>query len=172
MCVSVHLCVCVRLGETHGAAAQSRSVKLEWTPGPRLALIAFLSTSSSCIRVTFPLRGTFFSFIYLFILFSMAAQTCRLHPCSNFTEVALRGYLQKRSSTKGKFQQPSVLLTLASIHLWLCFALRQWIMDAPLFVRLFHYLPPPFARPPGPSDAIYHPRETLHPLQLENLMNK
>lgn len=43
-------CVCVC--GIH-CAALSRSVKLECTPGPRLALIAFLSTSSCCIRVTF-----------------------------------------------------------------------------------------------------------------------
>lgn len=60
-------CVCVWecIRDTHSAAL-SRSVKLEWTPGPRLALIAFLSTSSCCIRDTFPLWGGR-SLFYIFI---------------------------------------------------------------------------------------------------------
>ncbi len=188
VCVCVCVCVwereCIR--DTYGAAL-SRSVKPEWTPGPRLALIAFLSTSSCCIRVTFPLWGDVPSFIYLFILFSIPAQMHRLHPHSHFTEVVLQGSLQKlpkcscrglaAMERRGEFQQTisyqcSPSHTDTHTHLWLCFTFRQCIMEPPLFVRLFHYLPPPLSHPPGPSDAIYHPWETLRPLQLENLMNK
>lgn len=78
------------------SAALSRSVKLEWTPGPRLALIAFLSTSSCCIRVTFPLWGVVPSFMYLSLIFSICAQTLRLRPRSHFTEAPLHGSLQKQ----------------------------------------------------------------------------
>lgn len=121
------LCVCVRqrdcVSETHGAA-QSRNVKLEWTPGPRLALIAFLSTSSCCIRVTFPLwGGDVLSFIYLFILFSIPAVfihavtsqrwRCKAHfkKCLN-TPTGIR----ERQKETIKFPQPSVLLTHSHLY--------------------------------------------------------
>lgn len=86
-CVSkcVYVCVCVRqrdcVSETHGAA-QSRNVKFEWTPGPRLALIAFLSTSSCCIRVTFPLWGGTFSLLYIYLFYFLplpSSSTQSLH---------------------------------------------------------------------------------------------
>ncbi len=91
VCVCVCVCASERLCSRYGAAL-SRSVKLEWTPGPRLALIAFLSTSSCCIRVTFPLWRDVPSFIYLFILFSIPAQMHKLHPHSRFTEVVLQDF--------------------------------------------------------------------------------
>lgn len=88
----------------------SRSVKLEWTPGPRLAVMSFLSTSSCWIRVTFQLWG--WGGVHSFIYSIFYDQMYRFHLHSHFIQMML---LTKRSrgsvaatEEEGNFQQPSV----------------------------------------------------------------
>lgn len=151
-------------------------MKLEWTPGPRLALIAFLSMSPRCIRVTFPLC---FSLLYIYLFYFLSCpnvSSCQSRHRGDYNSTSRskntpHGVFHRRrdvSASVNCAQNPKIPRT----HLWLDFTFRQCITELPLFVRLLHYLPPPLLHPPGRLNAIYHPRETLCLPQLQNLMNK
>ena len=139
--VRVRVCVCDSecIRDTHDAA-QSRSVKLEWTLGPRLALIAFLSTSSCCIRVTFPLWGGMFGllYIYLFHFLSLPKCTifiqavisqrwcCKAHfkSCPNTPTGVWQRWRDKGSFRNHQFCSCTKSHTHMHVHLWLCFTSR------------------------------------------------
>lgn len=169
-------------GDPHGAAWK-RSVKLEWTPGPRLALIAFPSCFSYCIRVTFPLWGGIVSLLYIYLFYFLSLLKCTI-SIQAVTSQRWRFKTAKRLlQGSGSHREPRKLSpTISSAyrhiptnthkHLWLCFASRRCIMKNPLFVRLFHYLPSPFFHPMAGSNAIYHLRGTLCLIEREKPMNK